>query len=125
MAFDIYGNTLRGGHCEVHPHVHQEYPCDLCMGERRRSLQLPDPLCDICKKSPACADTAGYRVCSEGCAHEAIDRRATKETADRAAELLESTTAQNARLVTENARLRAKLAELSPSGPRDESSKGA
>jgi hypothetical protein len=30
MAYDIYGNNLRRGYCEVHPHVNQEYPCDIC-----------------------------------------------------------------------------------------------
>jgi hypothetical protein len=30
MSYDIYGNNLRRGYCEVHPHVHQEYPCDIC-----------------------------------------------------------------------------------------------
>ncbi len=33
MAFDIYGGNLRGGHCEVHPHVHEEYPCSVCYSE--------------------------------------------------------------------------------------------
>lgn len=36
MAFDIYGNNLRRGYCEVHPNVHEEYPCSLCMSESRR-----------------------------------------------------------------------------------------
>lgn len=31
MAWDIYGNTLRRGYCEVHPDVPQEYPCMYCM----------------------------------------------------------------------------------------------
>jgi hypothetical protein len=31
MAWDIYGNTLRRGYCEVHPDVPQEYPCIFCM----------------------------------------------------------------------------------------------
>ena len=30
MAYDIYGNSLRRGYCEVHPNVHEEYPCTLC-----------------------------------------------------------------------------------------------
>lgn len=30
MAWDIYGNNLRSGYCEVHPHIQQEYPCDMC-----------------------------------------------------------------------------------------------
>lgn len=36
MAFDIYGSTLRAGHCEVHPHVHEDYPCTLCYLEKER-----------------------------------------------------------------------------------------
>lgn len=35
MSFDIYGERLRPGHCEVHPHVHEEYPCSLCMEKSR------------------------------------------------------------------------------------------
>jgi len=31
MSFDIYGNTLRPGYCEVHPQVQEEYPCSLCI----------------------------------------------------------------------------------------------
>lgn len=33
MAFDIYGFILIPGYCEVHPDVHQEYPCDLCYAQ--------------------------------------------------------------------------------------------
>ena len=33
MSYDIYGNPLRRGHCEVHPHVHEEYPCSVCIQE--------------------------------------------------------------------------------------------
>lgn len=36
MAFDIYGNDLRRGHCEVHPTVHEEYPCRICVSESNR-----------------------------------------------------------------------------------------
>ena len=35
MAFDIYGNVLSRGCCEVHPHVHEEYPCHVCIADRR------------------------------------------------------------------------------------------
>lgn len=42
MSWDIYGNPLRRGHCEVHPHVHEEYPCSVCMAERKRNQQQPD-----------------------------------------------------------------------------------
>jgi uncharacterized protein YggL (DUF469 family) len=36
MAWDIYGNVLRRGFCEVHPNVNQEYPCYICMEESRK-----------------------------------------------------------------------------------------
>lgn len=39
MSWDIYGNTLRRGYCEVHPHVNQEYPCSLCHEEQRKDEQ--------------------------------------------------------------------------------------
>ena len=39
MAYDIYGNNLRPGHCEVHPSVHEEYPCALCMSESQQRDQ--------------------------------------------------------------------------------------
>ena len=37
MSYDIYGQHLRPGHCEVHPEVHQPYPCDLCLMESEKS----------------------------------------------------------------------------------------
>ena len=36
MPYDIYGQSLRSGHCEVHPDVHQEYPCYLCVTENQQ-----------------------------------------------------------------------------------------
>ena len=33
MSYDIYGNNLRSGYCEVHPQVHESYPCSLCYAE--------------------------------------------------------------------------------------------
>jgi len=33
MSFDIYGNYLRSGYCEVHPDHRGDYPCDLCKEE--------------------------------------------------------------------------------------------
>ena len=30
MSFDIYGQNLRRGYCEVHPDVPEEYPCFFC-----------------------------------------------------------------------------------------------
>lgn len=34
MSWDIYGNPLRRGHCEVHPTVAEPYPCFACHEER-------------------------------------------------------------------------------------------
>lgn len=42
MAYDIYGNRLERGHCEVHPWVHHDYPCSRCEEEyyeHERGLQ--------------------------------------------------------------------------------------
>lgn len=39
MSYDIFGNQLQKGHCEVHPHVHEEYPCSLCYSESSQRLQ--------------------------------------------------------------------------------------
>ena len=33
MAWDIYGEHLRPGYCEVHPDVPESYPCHLCQME--------------------------------------------------------------------------------------------
>ena len=30
MSFDIYGNYLRPGYCEVHPEMPETYPCSEC-----------------------------------------------------------------------------------------------
>ncbi len=35
MEFDIYGNPLRRGHCEVHPNMLGEYPCTMCIQEKQ------------------------------------------------------------------------------------------
>ena len=43
MSWDIFGNPLQRGHCEVHPHVHEEYPCSVCISEKRQHDQ---PSCD-------------------------------------------------------------------------------
>lgn len=39
MAFDIHGNHLLPGHCEVHPYVHEEYPCSVCFAESKAQRQ--------------------------------------------------------------------------------------
>ena len=46
MAYDIYGNHLRRGYCEVHPDIHEEYPCSECMyreDDRYPEPEMPDP----------------------------------------------------------------------------------
>lgn len=45
MAWDIYGNRLTPGYCEVHYWVPEEYPCHFCMREidaenERRNEQI-------------------------------------------------------------------------------------
>ena len=40
MAYDIYGQKLASGHCEVHPRVGETYPCSLCYAE---SIPKHDP----------------------------------------------------------------------------------
>jgi len=40
MSYDIYGDTLAPGHCEVHPHIPEPYPCSVCI-ERMRAI-LPE-----------------------------------------------------------------------------------
>ena len=36
MSWDIHGEPLAAGHCEVHPWVHEPYPCGLCIADGRR-----------------------------------------------------------------------------------------
>lgn len=36
MSYDIYGCHLHPGNCEVHPHVHEIYPCSVCLDESRQ-----------------------------------------------------------------------------------------
>lgn len=44
MGFDIYGNRLKPGHCEVHPDVPEEWPCHVCIAEdRMRNQPCPEP----------------------------------------------------------------------------------
>lgn len=64
MGYDIYGNSLRAGHCEVHPHVHEEYPCGVCISESQGREQQGS-LCDgnprYCEAS-ACLAQASDRI---------------------------------------------------------------
>lgn len=58
MSYDIYGNPLRRGHCEAHPHVHEEYPCSMCVAESRwqQEAQIPAQ----CDGNPAHCESAHY-----------------------------------------------------------------
>lgn len=69
MSFDIYGNNLRLGHCEVHPHVHEEYPCSVCLAESA-SRRDTHSRADICDGNPSRCESAHML----GQAQEEIDR---------------------------------------------------
>jgi len=40
MAYDIYGNYLKLGHCEVHPNIKEPYPCSQCELEREEDRRI-------------------------------------------------------------------------------------
>ena len=40
VNYDIYGDELRSGHCEVHPFVHEPFPCYLCMMQDDENQRL-------------------------------------------------------------------------------------
>ena len=42
MQFDIYGERLRSGFCEVHPWVAMEYPCSQCYAEHESNRMQKD-----------------------------------------------------------------------------------
>ena len=42
MSYDIYGNPLSPGHCEVHPCVAQSYPCQQCRDEEYQDERYED-----------------------------------------------------------------------------------
>lgn len=52
MSFDIYGNHLRPGYCEVHPDFQHPYPCPLCV-EYQRSFEQepPEPEPNYCAEN--------------------------------------------------------------------------
>lgn len=43
MSFDIYGNYLIPGHCEVHPEIAEPYPCSQCYFESQQELAMREP----------------------------------------------------------------------------------
>ena len=62
MAYDIYGNDLRRGYCEVHPHVHQEYPCDICYREIEQNNRNNQMQNDYYKSIDPSLDTETVRI---------------------------------------------------------------
>ena len=63
MSWDIWGTPLRRGHCEVHPHVHEEYPCAICISD------------NLTKKSAKSEEDAYYRDAYDAyiAEHESFD----------------------------------------------------
>ncbi len=62
MAFDIYGNHLRPGYCEVHPDVRESYPCSECVGDYQPEPRQPEPTAeDMCDHSYHGEDEDGAR----------------------------------------------------------------
>jgi len=51
MAFDIYGEHLERGHCEVHPHVHEEYPCSICLNESSKRQEQDQKARDYARQA--------------------------------------------------------------------------
>ena len=43
MPYDIYGEPLRRGYCEVHPDVPEEYPCSVCMQKHQCESEPSQP----------------------------------------------------------------------------------
>ena len=39
MKFDIHGGRLLPGHCEVHPTVHEDYPCFVCTAIKMAKIE--------------------------------------------------------------------------------------
>ena len=68
MAWDIHGNQLRKGYCEVHPHIGEEYPCSLCQMEidrdnnRRRSEHLENICSDEIEALQKKANEVGFKA---------------------------------------------------------------
>lgn len=46
MSWDIHGNPLKNGYCEVHPWVAEYYPCSLCDVENIRMNRIDSEMRD-------------------------------------------------------------------------------
>ena len=61
MAWDIYGNPLKAGHCEVHPEVPIPWPCHLCLAENAQyehdvMVETHDEVAELCARITALED---------------------------------------------------------------------
>jgi len=56
MSYDIYGNHLRPGHCEVHPDVHEVYPCSYCLDDYGEHEQMREQEYDQDAYNEWCAE---------------------------------------------------------------------
>lgn len=87
MAFDIYGNVLRRGYCEVHPDMPEGYPCSECMQKHQREPEPPQP-------EPTVIDYISFDANKFKEISEAIVKAATENNEDKfcnaVAELLDS-----------------------------------
>lgn len=50
MSWDIYGNPLRRGYCEVHPSICEPYPCHYCRTESPAEC-CRSGRCEVCDPS--------------------------------------------------------------------------
>ena len=56
MSWDIYGHNLRRGYCEVHPSVHEGYPCSVCQEETHAYQAEYDEWCRQQEPPGPCED---------------------------------------------------------------------
>lgn len=76
MPYDIYGNSLQRGYCEVHPDVPEEYPCSVCM-ERYSQQREPEPS----EPEPTLMDYIGFDANRFKLAAEKVVESKENETA--------------------------------------------
>ncbi len=49
----LLSKYLRPGHCEVHPHVHECYPCSVCLEEARERDRYEAEYAEHCREEYA------------------------------------------------------------------------
>ena len=73
MSFDIYGNPLARGHCEVHPYVAEEYPCSVCIMDSKQARERGES-----EQASIDAFVAGYLAASDDAGVEVSPQALTK-----------------------------------------------